>query len=107
MADPEVLVRGRASYCFNQEKFKNGYGLYCLWRNKCGFRPQVPPLDPPLVIEVANVGSTDTDGDSLMLISQYFITQMRRKSDLCFQNLKAWRNWPTLLTKHYCLFLCH
>ena len=31
-----------------------------------GFRPQVPPLDPPLVIEVANVDSTDTDGDSLM-----------------------------------------
>ena len=25
-----------------------------------------PPLDPPLVIEVANVDSTDTDGDSLM-----------------------------------------
>ena len=21
--------------------------------------------------------------------------------------LKAWRNWPTLLAKHYCLFLCH
>ena len=22
-------------------------------------------------------------------------------------NIKAWRNWPTLLAKHYCLFLCH
>ena len=29
-------------------------------------RSQVPPLDPPLVIEVANVDSADTDGDSLI-----------------------------------------
>ena len=21
--------------------------------------------------------------------------------------VKAWRSWPTLLAKHYCLFLCH
>ena len=44
--------------------------------------PPPSPLDPPLVIEVANVDSTNTDGDrfldefyKLMLISQYFITQ--------------------------------
>ena len=24
-----------------------------------------------------------------------------------FVGFKAWRNWPTLLAKHYCLFLCH
>ena len=28
--------------------------------------PLPPLLNPPLVIEVANVDSTDTDGDSLM-----------------------------------------
>ena len=28
--------------------------------------PPFPPLDPPLVTEVANVDSTDIDGDSLM-----------------------------------------
>ena len=25
-------------------------------------------------------------------------------ASMCF---KAWRNWPTLLAKHYCSFLCH
>ena len=24
-----------------------------------------------------------------------------------WRSVKAWRNWPTLLAKHYCLFLCH
>ena len=64
--DLEVLLRGKGNYCFNEENFKNGYGLYCLWRNRWGFRPRVPPLDPPLVTEVANVDSTNTDADSLI-----------------------------------------
>ena len=60
VVDLEVLLRGKGNYCFNQENFKNGYGLYYLWRNKWGFRLQAPPLDPPLIslIEVANVDST-------------------------------------------------
>ena len=53
--------------------------------------PQAPPLDPPLasLIEVTNVDSTVKWGFfdefyKLMLVSQYFITQRRRKFDLCF-----------------------
>ena len=66
MADLDVLLKGKGKLLFQSKKFKNWYGVYCLWRNKSGFRPQIPPLDPPLVTEVANVDSTDTDGDSLM-----------------------------------------
>ena len=81
---------------FQSKNFKNGYGPYYLWRNKWGFRPQAPSLDPPIVslIEVANVDSTVwywwgffDEFYKLMLVSQYLITQRRRKSDLCFQNL--------------------
>ena len=53
--------------------------------------PQAPPLDLPLpsLIEVANVDSTVKWGFfdefcKFMLVSQYFITQRRRKFDLCF-----------------------
>ena len=67
-----VLLRGEGNYCFNKENFKNGCGLYCLWRNKWGFRPQDSPLDPPLVTEVANVDSTDIDADSLMKSANEF-----------------------------------
>ena len=48
-----------------EQNFKNGYGLYCLWKISGGSAPKFP-LDPPLVTEVANVDSTDIDADSLM-----------------------------------------
>ena len=61
MVDLEVLLRGKGNYCFNQENFKNGYGLIVLFMEKqVRVQPQDPPLDPPLMslTEVANVDST-------------------------------------------------
>ena len=28
VVDLEVLLSGKGNYCFNQENFKNGYGLF-------------------------------------------------------------------------------
>ena len=69
VVDLEVLLRGKGNYCFNQENFKNGYGVYYLWRNKWGFSPKLPPwilhscqwLKSQMWIPLY-----DIDGDSLM-----------------------------------------
>ena len=37
---------GEGKLLFQSRKFQNGYGLYCLWRNKGS--AEAPPLDPPL-----------------------------------------------------------
>ena len=39
------------------------------------------------------------------------LVMLQSKNPVCLKencrSLKAWRNWPTLLAKHYCLFRCH
>ena len=85
---------GEGKLLFQSRKFQNGYGLYCLWRNKWGFSPSSPLGSSALVTDgVPNVDSTVCywwgffdEFYKLMLVSQYFITQRKRKSDLWFQN---------------------
>ena len=66
------FAKGEGQLLFQPRNFKNGFDLFQKWiwsvygEIRGGSDPQVPPLNPPLVIEVTSVDSTDTDADSLM-----------------------------------------
>ena len=83
------FAKGEGQLLFQSRKFKKWViGLYYLWRNKWGFRPQAPPLDPPLMslIEVANV-------DSAVLMGIVWWILQINVSFTIFHNIKEKKIW--------------